>query len=87
MAKKTLVQVLSDFAHDLSFRDLPPDVVEKAKISVADGIACALSGSDLPSSKIALTLWKNVKKAGKSTVWVNGETGDADRLGELPSHA
>jgi len=78
MAKKTLVQVLSDFAYDLSFQDLPPEVVEKAEISVADGIASALSGSDLPSSKIALKVWKDMKRTGKSTVWVNGETGDSE---------
>ncbi len=78
MAKKTLVQVLSDFAYDLSFPDLPPEVVEKAEISVADGVACALAGSDLPSSKIALNVWKDMKRTGKSTVWVNGETGDSE---------
>lgn len=78
MAKRTLTQILGDFAYELSFKDLPPQVVEKAQISLADGIACAFAGSRLPSSKIALNLWKDMRRKGKSTVWVNGENGDLE---------
>jgi 2-methylcitrate dehydratase PrpD len=78
MAQKTLSQILGDFAHDLSYRDLSPEIIEKAQISVADGIACALAVHDLPSSRIARNLWKDLKKEGQATAWVNGETGDPE---------
>jgi 2-methylcitrate dehydratase PrpD len=78
MFQKTLAQILGDFAHALSYDDLPGEVVEKAQISVADGIACALAGYDLPTSRIARGLWKDLKKEGRATVWVNGEKGDAE---------
>ena len=77
MAQKTLAQTLGDFVYDLSYSDLPPEIVEKAEISVADGIACALAGCDLPSSRIARKIWKELKKEGRSTAWVNGEKGDS----------
>ena len=78
MAQKTLSQVLGDFAYDLSYRDLSPEIVEKAQISIADGIACALAGYDIPSSRIARSLWKDLKKEGRATAWMNGEKGDAE---------
>ena len=77
MAQKTLSQALGDFAYDLSFRDLSPEIIEKAQLAVADGIACALLAYDLPSSRIARRMWKDLKKEGKSTAWMNGEKGDA----------
>ncbi len=78
MEEKTLSQILADFAFDLSFEDLSPHIVERAQISLADGIACALAGYPLPSSRIALNLWKDIRREGKSTVWVNGESGDPE---------
>jgi 2-methylcitrate dehydratase PrpD len=78
MSQKTLAQILGDFAHDLSYADLSEEVVEKAEISVADGIACALAVYDLPSSRIARRLWKDLKKEGRATAWVNGEKGDPE---------
>lgn len=77
MAQKTLSQALADFAYDLSYRDLSSEIIEKAQISVADGIACALMAYDLPSSRIARRMWRDLKKAGKSSAWMNGEKGDA----------
>ncbi len=78
MEKKTLSQILADFAYELSFKDLPTHIVERAQISLADGIACALAGYSLPSSRIALNLWKDMRRQGKSTVWSNGESGDCE---------
>lgn len=78
MAQKTLAQILGDFAFDLSYRDLPPEIAEKAQISAVDGIACALAGYDLPSSRIARNLWKEMKKEGKATAWMNGQKGDSE---------
>jgi 2-methylcitrate dehydratase PrpD len=78
MEKKTLSQILADFAYELSFKDLPGHIVERAQISLADGLACALAGYPLPSSQIALNLWKDTRREGKSTVWANGESGDLE---------
>jgi 2-methylcitrate dehydratase PrpD len=78
MGQETISQVLGDFAYHLSFKDLPAEVVEKAQISVADALTCAFAGRDLPSSKIALDMWGKIKKAGRSTLWVTGEEGDAE---------
>lgn len=78
MAEKTLSEILSNFVYELSFQHLPPEAVEKAKISIADGIACAFAGWRLPSSEIALNVWKDTKKEGNSTVWINGEKSDLE---------
>lgn len=83
MDQKPLSQILGDFAYDLSYRDLSPEIIEKAQISVADGIACALAGYDLPSSRIARRMWKELKKEEKSTAWMNGEKGDAQNTAWL----
>ena len=78
MAKTTLSATLGDFVYDLSFEDLPATVVERAKISIADGIACAFDGRHMPSSEIALNTWKEMKRAGNVTLWVNGEKADLE---------
>ena len=78
MASKTLAQILGDFVYDLSYGDLSKEIVEKAQISVADGIACAFAVHELPSSQIARSLWKDVKREGRATVWTNGEKGDPE---------
>jgi len=78
MASKTLAQILGDFVYDLSYGDLPQEIVEKAQISLADGIACAFAVQELPSSQIARRLWKEVKREGRATVWTNGEKGDPE---------
>ncbi len=78
MAEGTLAEVLSEFVYGLSFEHLPTEAVEKAKISIADGIACAFAGYRLPSSEIALDLWKGMKKEGNCTVWVSGEKSDLE---------
>jgi 2-methylcitrate dehydratase PrpD len=76
MTGEPLAQILGDFAHGLSFESLPSDVVDRAMISLADGVACAFVGMPLPSSKWALEYWQGARREGESTVWVNGEKGD-----------
>ena len=78
MNEKSLEQVLGDFAYNLSYEDLSSHVIETAQISVADGIACAIAGKPLPSSKIALDLWDEIKQEGRSTAWINGEKTDLE---------
>lgn len=71
-----MAQILGDFAFELSYRDLPAAIVEKAQISVVDGIACALAGYDLPTSRIARQLWKELRTEDTCTAWMDGEKGD-----------
>jgi len=78
MSSESLVEILGNFANKISFADLSPKVIEKAKISIIDAIACAFAGRDLPSSRIALKIWNDGKKNGKATNWLNGEKGDAE---------
>jgi 2-methylcitrate dehydratase PrpD len=83
MAQKTLAQILGDFVYELSYADLSKETIEKAEISIADGIGCALAGCDLPSSRIARKVWKELKKEGHSTAWVDGEKGDSQNTAWL----
>ena len=78
MNVKPLEQVLGEFAYNLSYEDLSSHVIETAQISVADGIACAIVGTPLPSSKIALELWDEIKLEGRCTAWINGEKTDLE---------
>jgi 2-methylcitrate dehydratase PrpD len=72
---KTLADRLAEFAYHLSFNDLPSEVVEKAKISILDALACAFDGHLTETSKIALSVYQIIRKDGKATVWVNGHRG------------
>src|SRR3989304_7072 len=45
---------LARFASGLRYRDIPPDVVERIKLSVLDSIGCCLFGATLPwTQKVA----------------------------------
>ena len=74
--KDTLAKRLADFVYDLSFKDLPPEVVEKAKISILDAMACAFDGFLTETSRIALAVYQTLKKNGRATVWPSGEHGN-----------
>jgi 2-methylcitrate dehydratase PrpD len=73
--KDTLAKRLADFVYDLSYDDLPAEVVEKTKISILDAMACAFDGHLSETSKLALTVWRTLKGSGKATIWLNGEKG------------
>lgn len=73
--KKTLADTLADFAYRLSFKGLPSEVIDKAKISILDAMACAFDGHLTETSKIALSVYEIIAKDGKATVWVNGHRG------------
>src|SRR3990172_10571855 len=46
---------LARFASGLRYRDIPPDVVERIKLSVLDSIGCCLFGATLPwTQKVAV---------------------------------
>ena len=73
--KETLAGVLARFASCLSFDDLPAMVVEKAKISILDTIACAFDGRLTETSQIAMRVYERLRKDGKAAVWAGGRRG------------
>jgi 2-methylcitrate dehydratase PrpD len=51
---KTIVTQLADFAHDVTYENLPEDVISDSKRLLLDSIGCALAGVDHPISKIGI---------------------------------
>lgn len=78
MKSTTFEEILANYLYDLSFDDLPDDVVDIAAISVVDAIGCAFTGSKLPSSQIAFKVWEQTRGAGETTLWINGERGNEE---------
>lgn len=71
----SLPKILADFAYRLSFKDLSPEVVEKAQISILDALGCAFDGYQVETSQMALQVLDEVIKDGKATLWTNGRKG------------
>ena len=42
---------LADFAASLQLRDVPPEVIERAKVCIADTVACGVYGANFPWSR------------------------------------
>lgn len=59
---------LAEFVDALTFAQLPKDVVEKAKSTLLDYLACAIGGSRWPHSQAALGLFLRLGGAEESTV-------------------
>jgi 2-methylcitrate dehydratase PrpD len=78
MESAAVEEILADYLHDLSFDDLPEDVVDIAAISVVDAVGCAFAGYKLPSSQIAFKVWEQTRGTGKATLWINGIRGNEE---------
>jgi 2-methylcitrate dehydratase PrpD len=66
MANET--KALAEYAANLSFADLPPEVVQRAKDCIADTVAVIAYGAALPWSKIVLRYAARNGAGGKSRV-------------------
>jgi len=66
MKEKTVSEKLAEFIHDLTYRDLPQEVRELAKLRILDTLSCAVAGRDLPHCKVATEVAK--KSTGGSTL-------------------
>lgn len=51
---KTLTEILADFACDVEFAELPPEVVEDCKRVLLDSIGCGLAGVEEPKGRIGV---------------------------------
>ncbi len=69
MNTQSISRILAAFIHNLSFADLPDEVVERAKNRILDALATAIAGRDSPHYKMGLELVKNNK--GNATVFTH----------------
>jgi 2-methylcitrate dehydratase PrpD len=61
---------LADYAVRLRYEDLPPEVLERAKNTIADTIGAMIFGYELPWSKMIVRYAENVGAGGKSRILV-----------------
>ena len=64
-----LTQGLAGFVGTLTFEDLPPEVVDRAKYFCLDLLGVALSGSTTPSAQAVTGALARVGRSGPSVVW------------------
>lgn len=62
----TITRELANFIYSLSIQNLPPGILEKAKICLLDGLSTGLAGRGLPVPSVALAVVKNTP--GQATV-------------------
>jgi 2-methylcitrate dehydratase PrpD len=72
MAPKSISRVLGEFLVNLSYVDLPPEVVDRTKCLILDALACGIAGCESAYRKIALKLVRN--NSGQATVFTTGLT-------------
>jgi 2-methylcitrate dehydratase PrpD len=66
----SLTRLLAEFCTGLKFEDLPPEVVEKAKICILDAIGVGLEGAGGEAAQLAISYCSDTQ--GKGTIWANG---------------
>jgi 2-methylcitrate dehydratase len=69
---------LCDYALKLSYRDLPKEVIRRAKHMVLDTVGCALGGAESPPAKIARAAASEITSAVPSTVLISGQKTSPD---------
>lgn len=74
MTPISLSRSLARFAVDLSFQDLPEEVVERCKVSILNVFSPCFAGRDLPWSRTAVEIAR--KGHGPSTILVYGDRGE-----------
>jgi 2-methylcitrate dehydratase PrpD len=68
---------LATWVADLKFDDVPPNVIERAKHLLLDGVGCALVGAQLPWSRIATDAVLGLESPGDTVVIGTGHTTSA----------
>ena len=71
----SLSRTLATWVADLQFKDLPPEVIDRAKGVTLQGLGSALLGAQMPSGKQALALMQEEEgtAGGVATVWAHGD--------------
>src|SRR5262245_322184 len=73
-----IITNLSDYALNLSYRDLPQEVIQRTKQIVLDTVGCALGGAESPPAKIARAAASEITSAIPSTVLISGQRTSPD---------
>ena len=68
----TLVEKITQYATNLRYESLPPEVIKTAKRVIIDSIGCALGGYDSAPEKIARDLAGMTSSRQPATVMVSG---------------
>ena len=63
-----ITQILAKFASNVSYEDLPPDVVDRAKYFCLDFAGVTLNGSTTDSAKAVVRALDDVGRSGPSTI-------------------
>src|SRR5262245_34589438 len=69
---KTIAEHLAAEAKELTFRELPPEVVHQVKRSVLDAVGVGLCGYRSEPSQIVHSLVKEMNGSAESTVFGSG---------------
>jgi len=60
---------LAKYLAGLRYEDIPPTVIEHAKLTIIDGLGCGLFGSTLPWSKKVIAMIRELETDGKASIW------------------
>jgi len=71
-ATNSPTQALAEYIADLSYRNIPPEVVSHIKLCLVDSLGCALFGSTLPWGKIITSFAKEMGKGKGALIWGDG---------------
>lgn len=69
---ETIVTSLARYASRLRFEDLPPAIIEKAKVCVLDLLGVAAAGYERDNTQVALKTARALGSTGQATVWKTG---------------
>ena len=69
---------LCDYALKLSYRDLPQEVIRRARHIILDTVGCAFGGAESPPAKIARAAASEITSAMPSTVLISGRKTSPD---------
>lgn len=64
---------LARYASAIRYEELPPAVIEKAKVCVLDVLGIAVGGFGSDNARVALRTARGLASGGNSTVWMTGE--------------
>lgn len=61
--------IVARFVAETDYHDLPPEIVDRTKHLVLDGLACGLVGAKLPWSRTAVDAVTELEGDGPATIW------------------
>src|SRR5690554_5579296 len=71
--KTNYTEQLCRFIHDLKYEDIPPEVVERAKMIAMQTIGASLAANGIPLVEKAVSLGKRCGgEGGEATLWIDG---------------